>query len=55
MTNSEAKKMVGCSVFHDGEHGVIEAYDTRTYRVPMFRVRFGTRMATLKPTEIGSK
>jgi hypothetical protein len=50
---AHAIAMVGCACYHAGEHGVIEAYVADT-AVPMLRVRFGKRVATLKPSEIGA-
>lgn len=50
-----AAEMVGCGVFHDGEHGRIIAADTTSYAEPMVRVQFGGgRIATLKPSELGA-
>lgn len=50
-----ALQMVGCGVYHDGEHGRIIAADTKNYAEPMLRVQFGGgRIATLKPSEVGA-
>lgn len=47
---------VGCSFTHNGSEGVILAYDTKSYAVPMFIVRFANgRTGVLRPTEIGSR
>lgn len=50
-----AIEMVGSSCFHAGEHGEIVEATGDTYAEPMVQVRFGTRIATLKPSEIGSR
>lgn len=49
-----ANAMVGTSCFHRGVHGVIESADHDNYIEPMLFVRFGDRVAILKPTEIGA-
>lgn len=53
--NGDLSDAVGCGVYHKGEHGVIEAYLPDTYACPMFVVRFGTRQAVLKPSELGAQ
>lgn len=50
-----ARAMVGCACYHDGEHGVIVDTDLTSYEVPMLRVKFGERIATLRPSEIGAR
>lgn len=61
MTNGNRRKlakiahaMVGCDCFHRGEHGTIESADVDSYAEPMLVVRFGDRVAILKPYEIGA-
>lgn len=52
----QALDMVGCSFFHDGQHGEIIDANTTDYREPMVRVRFpGGRIAILKIAEVGSR
>lgn len=48
------KAMLGCGVFHQGEHGEVIAY-TDDYHVPMLVVRFAGRAAIMKPSEIGAE
>ncbi len=46
---------IGCAFNHHGSEGVIVAYDTETYAVPMFIVRFASgRTGILKPAELGA-
>ena len=49
-----ATAMVGSACFHRGEHGEIIDADTKSYDVPMLRVRFGERIALLTVNEIGA-
>jgi hypothetical protein len=53
ITMKQANEMVGCAVFHDGEHGEIVA--ARMMAQPMLVVRFANRTAILKVTEIGAR
>lgn len=53
---SNAKQMVGASVFHAGEHGVVERYCPEYQpATTIVAVRFGGRVAMLKPAEIGAR
>lgn len=49
------ESLVGCGVYHKGEHGTIVAYDADSYAEPMYRVQFGQRVATLRLVEIGAR
>lgn len=51
---ADLRAAVGCAVYHRGEHGVIVAYLPEEYATPMCKVRFGERVAILKPSEIGA-
>jgi hypothetical protein len=55
-TISQARKMVGSTVFHMGEDGLIVNVCpfTSTRSQPMLVVMFGSRKAILKPSEIRS-
>jgi hypothetical protein len=51
-TISQARKMIGCTVFHMGEDGTV--IDAVMMRETMLVVMFGSRKAILKPSEIRS-
>jgi hypothetical protein len=52
----EARSLVGCGVYHRGEHGTIIGVELDTYKHPMVRIEFpGMRVALLKFDEIGSR
>jgi hypothetical protein len=54
LARSQALGMIGCGVYHDGEFGTVIEAVIEVYAVPMVRVAFGSRIAILKPSEIGA-
>lgn len=54
-TTGAGHELVGYSIYHGGEHGIIVAFDPDTYAEPMYRVQFGSRVATLRFNEMGAK
>ena len=48
-----ASELVGASVFHGGEHGVITS--AMMMAEPMVSVAFPGRVAIMKPSELGSR